>query len=170
MHTLSRWDPDQARGLISSELRAARAFLGDDGPDATAMLPVLHALQARFGYLHAEATALIADALNVSKAEVKGVISFYADLRTAPPGQHTVSLCRAEACQARGADAVAAHLEHRHGLTPGVTVEGVTLESASCLGNCALGPTALVDASRVVGRLDLPAADQLLARLKERAP
>lgn len=169
MHTAAAWNPGQARELIAKEVTQARAFLGDDGPDATALLPILHSLQRVFGFLHADVVALVADALNLSKAEVKGVISFYRDFRTAPPGRHVVALCRAEACQARGSEALAAHLERAHGLTAGTTSQGVTLESTYCLGNCALGPAALVDESKLVGRLDARAADHLVASLKERA-
>lgn len=169
MHTAAAWNPEQARELIAHEVAQARTFLGDDGPDATALLPILHALQKRFGFIHADATALLADALNLSKAEVKGVISFYRDFRTTPPGRHVVALCRAEACQARGSEALASHLERAHGLKAGNTQNGVTLESTYCLGNCALGPAALVDESKLVGSLDARSADQLMASLKERA-
>ncbi len=148
--------------MIANEVSNSRAFLGDDGPDATALLPILHVLQRTFGFIHA-------DALNLSKAEVKGVISFYRDFRTSPPGRHVVALCRAEACQARGSEALASHLERAHGLSAGATKHGVTLESTYCLGNCALGPAALVDEETLVGRLDLRSADQLIASLKERA-
>ena len=169
MHTVAAWDPGQARKLIANEVSNSRAFLGDDGPDATALLPILHVLQRTFGFIHADATALLADALNLSKAEVKGVISFYRDFRTSPPGRHVVALCRAEACQARGSEALASHLERAHGLSAGATKHGVTLESTYCLGNCALGPAARVDEETLVGRLDLRSADQLIASLKERA-
>ncbi|MBL8923002.1 MAG: NAD(P)H-dependent oxidoreductase subunit E [Myxococcaceae bacterium] len=159
------WDVGQAKALIEREVRAARAFLGDDGADQSALLPILQALQHHFGFVPPEAVAVVADALNLSKAEVKGVVSFYKDLRTSPPGEHVVALCRAEACQARGAEAVAAHLERTHGLAPGGTSHGVTLTNTYCLGNCALGPAALIDDTKLVGRLDLHAADALVASL-----
>lgn len=159
------WDAAQAKALIDQERSRARAFLGDDGPDQTALLPILHALQHHFGSVPPQAIAVVAEALNLSKAEVKGVVSFYKDLRTSPPGAHVVALCRAEACQARGSEAVAAHLERSHGLAPGSTRRGVTLTSTYCLGNCALGPAALVDDTKLVGRLDLHAAAALVSAL-----
>lgn len=170
MHPPAPWDDKRAQQLIRQERARARAFLGDDGPDATALLPILHALQRTFGFVSADAVALVAHELNLSKAEVKGVVSFYKDFRTSPPGKHVVALCRAEACQARGSEALAAHLEQAHGLVPGATKAGVTLETTYCLGNCALGPTALVDDARLLGRLDAPRADALLAGLREEKP
>lgn len=168
MHT-TPWDAEQARAIIDQERQKARTFLGDDGPDQTALLPILHALQHHFGFLSADAIALTAEVLNLSKAEVKGVVSFYKDLRTTAPAAHVVALCRAEACQARGSEAVAAHLERSHGLAPGSTRGGVTLTNTYCLGNCALGPAALVDDAKLVGRLDLHAAEALVTSLRERS-
>jgi formate dehydrogenase subunit gamma len=161
------WSVERAQELIASELKRARAFLGETGADQTAMLPILHALQHAFGFIHHEALALVATALNVSKAEVKGVVSFYRDFRTKPPGEHVVSLCRAEACQARGSEALAKHLDERHGLRDGVTAKGVTMLDAYCLGNCSLAPTALVDDEKLVGALDDEKADQLITSLQE---
>lgn len=167
MHTTS-WNVEKARALVDAERSRVRSFLSGDGADQSAMLPALHALQKTFGFIHADAISVVAHALNVSKAEVKGVVSFYKDFRTQPPGAHVVALCRAEACQARGSEALAAHLQQTHGLQPGQTKHGVTLENTYCLGNCALGPAALVDESRLVGRLDVAKADQLVGSLKER--
>lgn len=162
------WDAERAGALIAVEQEQARAFYGDDGEGATAMLPILHALQAEFGCVPAEAIPLIAHRLNVSKAEVRGVVSFYHDFREAPAGRHVIKLCRAEACQATGSERTAAHLAQVHGLRPGATVGDVTVQNVYCLGNCALGPAALVGDELVAG-LDARAADALLARLQERA-
>lgn len=159
------WDAQRARNIIADETQRARAFLGDDGPNATALLPILHALQHTFGFLSTEALELTAQHLNLSKAEVKGVVSFYKDFRTHEASPHRVALCRAEACQARGSEALAAHLAERHQLSPGATQRGVTLENAYCLGNCALGPAALVDEAKLVGRLTEASVDQLLRGL-----
>ncbi len=159
------WDAQRARTIIVAETEKARAFLGDDGPDATALLPILHALQHTFGFVSSEAVELVAHQLNLSRAEVKGVLTFYEDFRTHEPGAHRVALCRAEACQARGSESLAAHLAERHRLTPGSTSQGVTLESTYCLGNCALGPAALVDESKLVGRLDAQGIDRLIGAL-----
>jgi formate dehydrogenase subunit gamma len=163
------WDAPRARSIIDEQTANARAFLGGDGPDASALLPVLHALQRTFGFVSREAVELIAHRLNLTKAEVKGVVSFYKDFRTAPPARHHLALCRAEACQARGSEALAAHLKAQHGLVPGVENADVSLETTYCLGNCALGPVALVDEERLVGTLDAAAVDSLVRSLKERA-
>lgn len=150
-----------ANDLISGELSSARAFYGEDGYGATAMLPILHALHRTFGYVSPDAVPLIADRLNVSQAEVRGVISFYHDFHETPPSRHVVKLCRAEACQATGAERVAAHLAATYGLRPDATVGHVTLRSVYCLGNCALGPSALVDEA-LVGGFDEAHADRVI--------
>lgn len=119
------------------------------------LLPILHAVQAALGYVPPEAQELIAAGLNISKAEVHGVVSFYHDFRDAPAGRTIVRLCRAEACQSMGGDALAAQLKTRLGLEWGETsADGsVTLEPVFCLGLCACAPAAMVN-DRLVGRLD----------------
>lgn len=156
------WNTRLAEDVIAAEMAAARAFYGEDGAGATAMLPILHALQHAFGYLPAAAIPLIAERLNVSKADVRGVISFYHDFDEAPPAPRVLKLCRAEACQALGVERVAAHLAAAHDLHAGATAGGVTLKNVYCLGNCALGPAALIDGVLVAG-FDEAAADALLA-------
>lgn len=126
-------------------------------------MPILHAVQAEFGYVPQAALPIIALALNLSRAEVHGVMSFYHDFREEPAGRHIVKLCRAVACQAMGGDALADHARARlgvdwHGTTPG----GVTLEPVFCLGLCACAPAALVD-GRVVGRVNAARFDELAA-------
>ena len=108
-----------------------------------ALLPVLHAVQDRLGYVPPDAVPMIAHALHLSRAEVHGVISFYHDFRTAPPGRHIVHLCRAEACQAMGARELERHARERLGIGFGETTgDGlVTLEPVYCLGNCACAPS-----------------------------
>ena len=108
-----------------------------------ALLPVLHAVQDRLGYVPPDAVPMIAHALHLSRAEVHGVISFYHDFRTAPPGRHIVHLCRAEACQAMGARELERHARERLGIGFGeTTADGlVTLEPVYCLGNCACAPS-----------------------------
>jgi formate dehydrogenase subunit gamma len=138
------WDEDGARLII-----AGLAHL--EG----ATLPILHALQEEFGYVDPKAVPLIADALNLSRADVHGTISFYHDFRTAPPPRRVVKLCRAEACQALGCETLVDELARDHGIVvdrpggPG----GVVVETVYCLGNCALGPSALVE-GELVGRVD----------------
>lgn len=126
-------------------------FLHFEGP----LLPILHALQAQFDHVPASAVPLIASALNITKAEVHGVLSFYHDFREVPAGRHVVRICRAEACQAVGANALAAETLAKLGLEwHGTTANGaVTIEPVYCLGLCACGPAAMVD-DRVVGRVD----------------
>ena len=120
-----------------------------------ALLPLLHDLQAALGYVPDEAVPAIANGLNLSRAEVHGVVTFYHDFRRAPPARHVVKLCRAEACQARGAAAIEAEAERRLGVAMGqARPDGeVALEPVYCLGLCATGPNAMVD-GRPVSRLD----------------
>lgn len=121
----------------------------------SSLLPLLHAVQEEIGYVPDEAVPHIAAALNVSRADVHGVITFYHDFRCAPPGAHVIKLCRAEACQARGGAAIEAAFAARLGLAMGETrPDGqVSLEAVYCLGLCPTGPNALVD-GRPVARLD----------------
>lgn len=132
---------------------------GTEGP----LLPILHEVQAAFGHIPAGAVPAIADRLNIGRAEVHGVVSFYHDFRDAPAGRHVVRLCRSEACQAMGADALVAGAEARLGVTMGETrADGaVTLEPVYCLGLCACGPAATVD-GRPAGRVDAARLDALL--------
>ena len=146
------WDAAVARQII-----AAHATL--EG----AALPILHALQERFGYVPHESEPLIADALNVSRAEVLGIVSFYHDFRRVPAGRHLLKLCRAEACQSVGAAAMSERLLGDLGINWGeTTADGsLTIEPAYCLGLCACGPAALLD-DAPLGRLDTQAlADAL---------
>jgi formate dehydrogenase subunit gamma len=112
-----------------------------------ATLPILHALQATFGHVPREAVPMVASALNLSRAEVHGCITFYHDFRPAPAGRHVLKLCRAEACQAAGADALHAMVLRDLNVDwHGTTADGgVTVEPVYCLGLCACGPCALVD-------------------------
>ncbi|HLQ18173.1 MAG TPA: formate dehydrogenase subunit gamma [Tabrizicola sp.] len=127
------------------------AHQGLEGP----LLPILHAIQEAFGYVPDSAVPQIAKALMLSKAEVHGVVSFYHDFRSAPAGRHVLKLCRAEACQTVGADAVADRIKRALGIDwHETTADGrVTLEPVFCLGLCACGPAAMVD-GRLVGRVD----------------
>jgi len=128
------------------------------------LLPMLHALQEAFGHIPAMAHAPICEALNITKAELHGVISFYHDFRDAPAGRHVVKICRAEACQAMGGAALAESVLAKLGLDwHGTTPNGaVTIEPVYCLGLCACAPAAMVD-DKVVGRVDAAKLDRLLA-------
>ncbi|MFW5654930.1 MAG: formate dehydrogenase subunit gamma [Roseicyclus sp.] len=116
---------------------------GREGP----LLPMLHALQEAFGHIPASAHAPICAALNITRAELHGVISFYHDFRKAPAGRHVLKLCRSEACQAVGAEALSARVLEMLGIGWGeTTADGrVTVEPVYCLGLCACGPAAMVD-------------------------
>jgi formate dehydrogenase subunit gamma len=129
-----------------------------------ATLVILHALQETFGYVPEPAIPMIASALNLSRAEVHGVFTFYHDFRHKPAGRHVLKLCRAEACQAAGGDALAARAESKLGVSLGNTTpdDRVTLEPIYCLGLCATAPSAMLD-GRVVGRLDEARIDALVA-------
>ena len=137
------WDEDAAGAIIAAH--AGR-------PGAT--LPILHALQEAFGFVPRRTHAMIAEALNLSRAEVHGVVSFYHDFRGAPPGRHVLKICRAEACQAMGGVALAENALRQAGIAwGGTTSDGsMTIEPAYCLGLCACAPAALLD-GEPVGRL-----------------
>ena len=137
------WDQDSARMIV-----AGLAHL--EG----ATLPMLHALQDEFGYVDPQAVPLIAEALNLSRAEVHGAISFYHDFKTAPQPARIIKLCRAEACQALGCESVVDELARTHGIAVDDHHAGdAVVETVYCLGNCALGPSALVD-GELIGRVD----------------
>jgi formate dehydrogenase subunit gamma len=138
------------------------AFKHRPGP----LLEVLHAVQAEFGYVPADAVPLMAEVLNLSRAEVHGVISFYHHFRGAPAGRHTVQLCRAEACQSMRGRALEAHATRRLGIAMhATTADGaVTLEPVYCLGNCALAPALLID-GELHGRVDAARFDALIEPL-----
>ena len=143
----------------------AAAVIADHAKRDGATLPILHALQETFGYVPQDAIPMVAEAVNLSRAEIHGVVTFYHDFRREPAGRHVVRLCRAEACQAVGAVALADHAKRRFGVDwHGTTADGqVTLEPVFCLGLCACGPAALIDGEPVSG-LD---ADRFDARLAE---
>jgi formate dehydrogenase subunit gamma len=132
-----------------------------------ALLPILHAVQAEFGHVPQDSLSPIAARLGLTRAEVHGVVSFYHDFREKPAGRHVVRLCRAEACQAMGADRLALAVRERLGLDWHETsADGaVTLEPVFCLGLCACAPAAQVD-GRLVGRLDETKIDTLLTEVR----
>lgn len=120
-----------------------------------ALLPILHAVQEEMGYVDPAVVPLIADELNLSVAEVHGVVSFYRDFRSEPPAPVQVRICRAEACQAVGGEALADHAERLR--RPGA----VDVDDVFCLGNCALGPSAMVN-DRLLGRVTPQRLDAIL--------
>ena len=152
MNQTSTWDADRAL----SRIRELGHLPG-------ALLPILHALQEEFGYIDAEAIPLVADALNLSKAEVHGVVTFYHDFREEPAGRHVLQICRAEACQSMGCESLVAHVEKHLGLKIGETTadRSFTVQSVYCLGNCALSPSAMLD-GKPYGRVSPQVADFLI--------
>jgi formate dehydrogenase subunit gamma len=120
-----------------------------------ALLPILHAVQEALGCVPPEAIPVLAEELNLSRADVHGVMTFYHDFRSQPAGRTTVRVCRAEACQAVGAGRLVEHLRDNYGMSPGETSPdgSLTVEQVFCLGNCALGPAAQVN-GRLHGRVD----------------
>lgn len=128
------------------------------------LLPMLHAIQEACGCVPAEAHAPICEALNISRAELHGVISFYHDFRDAPTGRHVLKICRAEACQSVGGVALGEAVLEKLGTGwGGTTASGaVTVEPVYCLGLCACGPAAMLD-GKVIGRADAGKIDALLA-------
>lgn len=132
-----------------------------------ALLPILQAIQHGLGHIPAEAIAPIADALNQSRAEVTGVLSFYHHFRTTPPGNTVVQICRAEACQAVGGRELERHAKQRLGIDyHGTTGDAcISLEPVYCLGNCACGPSVRID-DTIHGRVTPAAFDALVDRLR----
>jgi len=129
------------------------------------LVQVLHAFVQRYGFISEEAIRQIASELNLSRAEVHGVVSFYHDFRTTPPGEHVVKICQAEACQAMGSRDLTAHAEKKLGVAlQGTTDDGnVSLEPVYCLGNCACSPAIMID-QKVYGRVSPARLDDLLER------
>lgn len=147
-----------------------QALIDAHRDQAGALLPMLHAIQDQLGYVPAEATPLLAKSLNLSRAEVHGVISFYHHFRTTPPGQHTLQICRAESCQAMGSRDLEAHAKAALGIDyHQTTADGaISLEPVYCLGNCACSPAVRVG-DEVQGRMDTAQLDALIAALRQGA-
>jgi NADH:ubiquinone oxidoreductase subunit E len=152
----------------SSETAGLQELIASSPTTAEFLLPVLQRVQQEFGFVSPEAIRSVAEAFNVSRAEVYGVVTFYGDLRETPVGRHVVQLCMAEACQAVGCRALARHAEARLGVPMGSsTADGrVHLEAAYCFGNCALGPTVRIG-DIVHGAVTAAKFDALIARLRE---
>jgi formate dehydrogenase subunit gamma len=134
---------------------------------AEALIEILHDVQEAFGFIPTDVIPELAARANLSRAEVHGVVSFYHDFRTSPPGRHRISLCRAEACQARGGWQLEAHVRDRLGVDFGETsADGqLTLEGVYCLGNCALGPALRID-DRLCAKVSSARFDELMEGLE----
>jgi formate dehydrogenase subunit gamma len=151
--SVSAWSEDEA-------VRVIVAHADQRGP----LLPILHALQETFGYVDARAIPLIAKTLNLSRADVYGVITFYKDFRSEPPGDVRVTVCRAEACQAMGGHELAEHARRTLGVDFGATTSdgAATLDQVFCLGNCAVAPSVTINGT-LFGRVDQARFDRLLS-------
>ncbi|HSI19346.1 MAG TPA: formate dehydrogenase subunit gamma [Sphingomonas sp.] len=150
----------------SAYAEAVVRLLPEHGDQRGALLPLLHALQAEFGYIDDALVPHVAEALNLSRADVHGVVTFYHDFRRLPAGRHVVRLCRAESCQARGGGAIERAAIERLGVAMGMTSSDgrVSLEPVYCLGLCATGPNALVDGVPV-SRIDGGVLDRIVAKV-----
>jgi formate dehydrogenase subunit gamma len=151
--------------LSPAESALVRRIVADHQGRPGPLLEVLHAIQAALGFVPPAAVPVVAEALNLSRAEVHGVVTFYHFFRRTRAGAHIVSLCQAEACQSMGADALAAHVSKRLGVAFHETsVDGrFTLEPIYCLGNCACSPAAMID-GRLYGRVTAESFDALVAQ------
>jgi formate dehydrogenase subunit gamma len=143
-HATAVWDEAEARAIIA---RLAKL----EGP----ALPILHELQAHFGFVPPQALAIVADVLNISRAEMHGVLTFYHDFRTTPPPRRVVKLCRAEACQAQGCEDLVAALRRDHGIAVDRHTPDLAVETVYCLGNSAMAD------GELIGRLDAPRLAEL---------
>jgi formate dehydrogenase subunit gamma len=153
------WNRDTVRNVIA-DLK--------DKPGA--LLPILHGIQDALGYVPPDSVPLIAEALNLSRAEVHGVISFYHYFRSTPPGQRTLYVCRAESCQAMGSKALEAHAKQRLGIDYHETSrdQAFSLEPVYCLGNCACSPAIMVD-KEVYGRVTPERLDEIIENMQVNA-
>ena len=160
----------RSRTLTSTErelvLGICTRLKGAAGP----LLPILHEVQSALGYVPKDAVPLIASQLNVTRAEVHGVLTFYHYFREEPPGRHVVHICRAEACQSVGAAALEAHARKSLGIDFHQTTSdgAVSLEPVYCLGNCSLGPSIMLD-ERLQGRVTPQRFDELVAQARSRS-
>ena len=157
-------EQEQERNAVISRVLEQRK----DQPGA--LLPILHGIQDILGYVPREAIAQIAHALNLSRAEIHGVVSFYHHFRTSPPGRHTVYLCRAESCQSMGANQLVEHAKAKLGVDFHETTQdgAFTLEPIYCLGNCACSPAMMID-EEVYGRVTPERFEEVVRQVKEAA-
>lgn len=138
---------------------------------AGALMPLLHAIQDDLSYIPEECYGLIAKALNLSVAEVHGVVTFYHHFRTKPPGRHVLQVCRAESCQAMGCGALETHVKSSLGIDYHETTSdgSITLEPVYCLGNCACSPAIMLD-DEIYGRVSPQQVESLLANARRDNP
>ena len=133
---------------------------------AEMLVQILHGFVVRFGWVSEDAIRLLAAELNLSRAEVHGVVSYYHDFRTTPPGKHIVKICQAEACQALGSRELSTHAEETLGVDMHSSNEEVTLEPVYCLGNCACSPAVMID-GKTYGRVSAGRFNDIVASIGE---
>ena len=156
MRSYESWSAARAAEIISAEM-------GREGP----LLPILHGLLEAFGHVPEPAVPMVAEALNLSRAEVHGVVTFYHDFRREPAGRHVIKVCRAEACQSMKGNELARMIERYLNVKIGqTTADGaITVEAVYCLGNCALSPAVMVD-DKLVGRVDAATFEKIVAECR----
>lgn len=163
MSTVNHSNTPQGEGLIAAVSDIVNSLKDRPG----ALLPILHAVQDELGFIPADALPAIAEGLNLSRAEVHGVVSFYHYFRSAPSGEHTIQICRAESCQAMGSRALETYAKKMLAVDfQQTTLAGdITLEAVYCLGNCACSPAVRID-NEVHGHVDLMKFDHLISELR----
>jgi formate dehydrogenase subunit gamma len=153
------------------QLQAVRAIAAQHRHTPGGLMPALHQVQDTLGHVPEAAVPVLAQTFNLSRAEVHGVVSYYHHFRREPAGRHVLQICRAEACQAMGADALVEHAQRRLGCRLGERTEdgGVTLESVYCLGLCASSPALTLD-DTPHARVSMQRFDALIAPLRRVVP
>lgn len=146
--------------------QAASQIIARFGARPEMLVQILHAFIDRFAWISSAAIQQLARELNLSRADVHGVVSYYQDFRTEPPGQHIIKVCQAEACQAMGSRELSAHAENALGVDMRSSSEDVTLEPVYCLGNCACSPAVMFN-GKTYGRVNPGRFDELVATLSE---
>jgi len=152
--------------MESMHREQVEAIVGDLSDQPGALLVILHRIQDAIGYLPEESIPLIASGMNLSRADVHGVVSFYHHFRTRPPGRHIVQICRAESCQAMGSRELESHARKTLGIEFGDTTRDgqITLEPVYCLGNCACSPSVRIG-QHIYSHVDTARFDELLTEL-----
>ena len=146
--------------------QAAAEIIANHESRPEMLVQILQGFIARFGWITEDAIRQLADELNLSRADVHGVVSYYHDFRTTPPGRHVIKICQAEACQAMGSRELSTHAAGSLGVNMHCSNEAVTLEPVYCLGNCACSPAVMVD-GKTYGRVSTDRFDDIVASFEE---
>ena len=150
--------------VVEYDAKVASGIIAAHGAKPELLIQILHGFLERFGFISEDAVRQLADELNLSRADVHGVVHFYHDFRTEPAGKHIVKICQAEACQAMGSRALTDHAEGTLGAKLYETNDDITLEPVYCLGNCACSPAVMID-GHTYGRVDAERFDELIGSL-----